>query len=136
MGVDVSKVESVGNFNRLSIASNKAMLLRVAGNQASVNLRLEPPEGGGAIPALCVFMSGNGAEVNVTLKANLSFLYVRGSGNFGKVGVDVNEGASIKKGAVLVSGNMVGVSVAGKGNTGCVNLESDESGNGTSFNCN
>ena len=91
-GAEVERFSVHGNQPSLKVTSDKAVAVRITGNDGLVNLTLA---GSAAIRGLCVFMAGNSPQLITTISTNIQNVAIFEAGNQAQASLTFQGGAKV-----------------------------------------
>ena len=117
-GVDGIRMHVAGNHKTESVPASDALIAKVTGNHAHLTLQAKS---GDSIGAICLFVSGNDAVVNIDISSTVEHLFVIARGHNSQTKVNVHEGGVLKSVSSDLGGHKPTLEISGSGSHACGN---------------
>lgn len=119
------KTMVTGNKSKMEIEKSDTLVLKVAGNQADVKVKLKS-DTNATLEGLCLFVTGNQAHVSIVIETGVKGFYVKMRGNKAKVDISVAEGDELSELNRDLNGNDPSLVISGAGKYDCTGGTADD----------
>ncbi len=135
-GVAKDRIMIVGDRNSMSLTTDKVVAIKLAGNQAHLDLHLAAKAGSETrrLAGLCLFLTGNQASATIQSDLDIGTLHYKGRGNRSRAVVFFAAGTALSKLDGDLGGNQAELVLDGPGHYPCQSVRVH--GNASKFICN